>query len=113
MTLIVGCDHGVQAVPEGVFSNGTLQQGQRAQFAALLQSHLESHPGIGVVCGEWGRAETTLAYGFSTRRGLSWVNVNTSFEDLKRMGIPSDYVDCHFTAAEKAAWNRKREEFMA
>jgi hypothetical protein len=43
---------------------------------------------------------------------IVWANINTSFEDLDRMGIPRDYVHGEYGQDAKDRWNRQREEFM-
>ena len=115
MIFAIGCNHGIQKANEDdllPFDNIAEIRTQRLSFSRLLEATLTKGE-IQFIGEEWGLPESSIAQNLAKEKGrIAWANINTSFEDLDRMGIPRDYVHGPYTQAEKDRWNRQREGFM-
>lgn len=114
MIFVVGCNHGIQKASEDdllPFDNIAEIRTQRLSFSRLLEA-IVTKDEIQFVGEEWGLPESSLAQNLAERIGTAWANINTSLEDLDRMGIPQNYVHGPYSQADKDRWNRQREEFM-
>jgi hypothetical protein len=113
-THVVGCNHGIQKANEDdllPFDNIAEIRMQRFSFRRFLET-LVTNTGIQFVGEEWGLPEPSTAQILSREKGIAWANINTSVEDLDKMGIPRGYVHGPYDPADKDHWNQLREGFM-
>lgn len=111
---VVGCNHGIQTADEDdllPIDNIAEIRRQRLCFMGLLEAIVTKNQ-VQFLGEEWGLPQPSIARNLAEERSIAWANINTSFEDLDRMGIPRDYVHGPYGQAEKDRWNRQREEFM-
>jgi hypothetical protein len=110
---VVGCNHGIQLPPDGLWSrtDKTEMQEQRRHFTALLEDILKRME-IGFIGEEGGGGEETIAEILGKNHKIPISNINTSNADKKRLGIPCDYVSGSYSATQKELWHRLREQFM-
>jgi hypothetical protein len=112
MIYVVGCNHGIQPRDEDWLRGDTPEaRDQKSRFTKVIAETIKEGE-IQFVGEEWGRVETTIAHELAENCGIPWANINTSTADLKRMGIPCDYVKGPFTPEQKERWHRQREQFM-
>lgn len=112
MIYVVGCNHGIQPRREDWLGGDTAQaREQKLHFAGLIEEIIRDC-GIQSVGEEWGREEITTAHALADNYGLRWANINTSPEDLDRLGIPRDYVEGIYPNEQEEQWHRQREQFM-
>ena len=111
MILVVGCDHGIQYGEDPLCDTPAKTQ-QKARFAGLVDGMIKDNE-IEFVGEEWGLEERSAAHVIAESSSqVLWANINTSFAELAEMRIPNDYADGHYTAEQKAEWNRQREQVM-
>jgi len=112
MIYVVGCNHGIQPRDED-WLGGDWQEAkaQKAAFAGLIERIIQQGE-IQFVGEEWGLPDITTACELAETNQVPWVNINTSAEDLDRLGIPQDYVKESFSEAQKRNWHRQREQVM-
>jgi len=68
---------------------------------------------IQLICEEWDHdAGETIAHNIAQSHRIGWFNINTTREDLKRMGIHLYYTKLPCPPERKAEWHAKREQFM-
>jgi hypothetical protein len=66
-----------------------------------------------LICEEWAHdGGATIAHAIAQRHGVRWVNINTTREDLERMGIHPFYTKLPCSPQRIASWHAKREQFM-
>jgi hypothetical protein len=112
MIWVAGCNHGIQPRDEDWLTGDSPEaRGQKAGFTELIEGILTREE-IQFVGEEWGREEITIAYTAAERYGIPWANINTSAEELRKVSIPTDYVDGPFSDDQKAQWHRQREQVM-
>jgi len=112
MIFVAGCNHGVQSREEDtVFGDSDEVKVQKLHFACLLERIFRERR-IQFVGEEWGLPTSSVAQRLATEGRIASANINTSLEDLDRMGIPRDYLHGRYGQAEKDRWNRPRERFM-
>jgi hypothetical protein len=113
-THVIGCNHGIQKTTEEdllPIDDIAEIRTQRLHFSRLLEALVASAK-IEFIGEEWGLPQPSAAQVLSNQKGIPWANINTTLEDLNRMGIPRDYVHGHYDPAAKARWTELREEFM-
>jgi len=111
MIYVVGCNHEIQHRDDSA-SVDPLRMDQRSHFAELLERIMNGDC-IQFVGEEWGRPYATIARDLAESYRVPWVNINTSVEDRRRMGIPAgDYALEPYTKQQKELWDREREKFM-
>lgn len=114
MIFVVGCNHGIQTADEDdllpIDDIAEIRR-QRLRFRSLLEA-IAAKNQVQFLGEEWGLPQPSIAQNLAEEKRIAWANINTSFEDLDRMGIPRDYVHGRHGQAEKDRWNRRREEFM-
>jgi len=111
---VIGCNHGIQGGNEDKLlpiDNIVEIRTQRLSFSRLLEAIVTTDR-IQFVGEEWGLPQPSIAQILSDRKNVPWANINTSLEDLDRMGIPRDYVRGRYDRADKDHWNQLRERFM-
>ena len=112
MIYLVGCNHGIQPHDEdALFGDSEEVKGQKAHFVRLVQRIVQERR-VHFIGEEWGLPESSIAQRVADEVRIAWTNINTSLEDLDRMGIPRDYVHGEYGQDAKDRWNRQREEFM-
>lgn len=84
---------------------------QKLAFRDLLEAALRER-GIQFVAEEWGLPRQTTAHILANEHGIPWANINTSIEDLNRMGIPHNYIHGDYSPEDKNRWHRQREKSM-
>jgi hypothetical protein len=114
ITYIIGCNHGIQKANEDdllPIDNIEEIRIQRFSFRRLLEAIVTKRQ-IHFIGEEWGLPQPSIAQLLSQEKGIAWANINSSLEDLDRMGIPNDYVYGCYDPADKDRWNQLREGFM-
>jgi len=112
MVYVLGCNHGIQPRDEDwLGGDSPAAKEQKTHFAELIK-HIIQAGSIQFVGEEWGLPEITTAHSLAEACHIRWENINTSFEDLDRLGIPRDYAKGNFTQAEKEHWHSQREQIM-
>lgn len=107
------CSSSVTGIPQGTSTCEHIQR-QRSHFRDLIAEIIKERK-IRFVGEEWGLPHKTIAC--ELIGSDKWRNINTTPSDLKRMGIPSDYLDKEngkykYSDAQRAAWHKQREEHM-
>jgi hypothetical protein len=113
MIYVLGCDHDIQS-SESVLSLAGEQdvKGQRDHFAQLLEQMLSGEK-VDLVAEEWRRRSESFAEALARKHTVSYVNINTSFDDLDALQIPRDYTNpINYTADQRQGWLQQRERFM-
>jgi aldehyde:ferredoxin oxidoreductase len=112
MIYVVGCNHGIQPRDEDWLARDSPEaNAQKAHFAELIERTIQQGE-IQFVGEEWGLSDTTTARASAGTHEIPWVNINTSRDDLDRLGIPHDYVKGNFSEAQKRHWHSQREQVM-
>jgi hypothetical protein len=110
--VVVGCNHGIQ--PEGadeLFGDSEQVSQQKKEFTKLIENLIKAYE-IEFIGEEWGLANETSAHTLADANKKSWVDINTSFEELDAMKIPRDYIQGAYPAEQKQKWTRERESVM-
>src|ERR1039458_1437909 len=109
MIYVVGCNHGIQQQKAG----DTVERAQqRSRFGRFIEETMSEHE-IQLICEEWCHSGgATIAHDIAQGHGVRWINIDTTGEDLKKMGIHPFYTKLHCSPERKAEWHAKREQFM-
>lgn len=111
---VVGCNHGIQVHPDGVWSadDPPEMQEQRKYFAALLEDIIRQKK-IEFIGEESGGGEETSAEHLADKYKIQPPrNINTTNADLERMKIPNAYMTEAYSNEQKEHWHHQREQFM-
>jgi hypothetical protein len=117
MVIIIGCSHGIQAAEPDWSICLTCDQvqkavGQRRKFGQMLEGLIQQfQPSL--IAEEWGLPVCTIAKGIARRKRTRWTNMNTTLEERKALGIPSeDYTGGDYCKQQVAHWHSLRERVM-
>jgi hypothetical protein len=112
MIYVVGCNHGIQPQEEDwLGGDSPAAKEQKTHFAELVKHIIEAGK-IQFVGEEWGLPEITTAHALADACHIRWENINASWDDLDRLGIPRNYAKGNFTQAQKKHWDSQREHVM-
>jgi hypothetical protein len=113
MIYVVGRDHDAQSGDRIPFLLDSARViGERDQFLRLVERILIDQK-VEFVAEEWGRKSESFAEALTKKLTVRYLNINTTFEDLNALQIPSDYMESPcYTEQERRVWLQRRERFM-
>lgn len=115
--IVLGCNHGIQRLrPLNCFDDTSDVRQQRSQFRDLLAKIINESK-IELIGEERNDSQETIAQELARKSGICCPNIDANLENRKRLGIPCDYLADEngrykYGDAERAAWLKKREEYM-